>query len=202
MVAKLCSRSHGQPLPGVRSAAIISMSWAMSRDGVMGQPCRAGATVETRGDGRAQITLSCRALSLSSSPRKRRWPGRDPAIHNNCATGPSVAAALGLAARLEQEPAPLLGLVNEILQEARGRHVLMLVGDLVRLAHAVDLRLVVVHQLQQHVDGGHVALVVVLDALELGDLADRADGRAADLACALRQDVDAGAQLVALRVEL
>src|SRR5260370_33488893 len=35
MVAKLCSRSHGQPLPGVRSAAISSMRRAMSREGLM-----------------------------------------------------------------------------------------------------------------------------------------------------------------------
>src|SRR5215470_5521712 len=35
MVAKLCSRSHGQPDPGVRSAAMISMRAAMSRDGFM-----------------------------------------------------------------------------------------------------------------------------------------------------------------------
>src|SRR6202049_1720134 len=35
IVAKLCSRSHGQPLPGVRSAAIRSSSRAMSREGVV-----------------------------------------------------------------------------------------------------------------------------------------------------------------------
>src|SRR5689334_10317712 len=35
MVAKLCSRSHGQPEPGVRSAAMISRRAAMSRDGFM-----------------------------------------------------------------------------------------------------------------------------------------------------------------------
>ena len=32
MVAKFCSRSHGQPVPGVRSAAMISISRAMSRE--------------------------------------------------------------------------------------------------------------------------------------------------------------------------
>src|ERR1700693_4813867 len=35
IVSKLCSRSHGQPLPGVRSAAISSSSRAMSREGFM-----------------------------------------------------------------------------------------------------------------------------------------------------------------------
>src|SRR5438874_12310462 len=38
MVAKFCSRSQGQPVPGVRNAAMISMSRPMSRDGVMGHP--------------------------------------------------------------------------------------------------------------------------------------------------------------------
>jgi hypothetical protein len=63
-----------------------------------------------------------------------------------------MAAALGLAARFEQEPATFFGFVDEILQQAGGRYVLVLVGDLVGRAHGVDLRLVVVHELQQHVD--------------------------------------------------
>ena len=35
MVAKFCSKSHGQPVFGVRSAAMISISRAISREGVM-----------------------------------------------------------------------------------------------------------------------------------------------------------------------
>ena len=65
-----------------------------------------------------------------------------------------VAGSLGLAAGFEQEPAALFGFVNEILQKAGGRHVRVLVGDLVRHAHVVDLRLIVVHELQQHIDRG------------------------------------------------
>src|SRR5450631_3801792 len=34
-VAKFCSRSHGQPLPGVRSVAIISIRPEISREGGM-----------------------------------------------------------------------------------------------------------------------------------------------------------------------
>ena len=33
MVRKFCSRSHGQPLPGVRRAAMISIRREMSREG-------------------------------------------------------------------------------------------------------------------------------------------------------------------------
>src|SRR6267143_1575435 len=36
MVAKFCSRSHGQPLPGVRSVVMISIRREISREGVMG----------------------------------------------------------------------------------------------------------------------------------------------------------------------
>ena len=36
MVAKLCARSQGQPEPGVRSAAMISIRRAMSREGFTG----------------------------------------------------------------------------------------------------------------------------------------------------------------------
>src|ERR1700677_2292917 len=35
MLAKSCSRSHGQPLPGVRSVAMISIRREISREGVM-----------------------------------------------------------------------------------------------------------------------------------------------------------------------
>jgi hypothetical protein len=112
-----------------------------------------------------------------------------------------VAGSLGLAAGLEQEPAALFGFVDKILQKAGGRHVRVLVGDLVGHAHVVDLRLIVVHELQQHIDRGNVVLVVVLDPLQLRDMPDRADGGAADLACPLGQDIDAGCELFALLVE-
>src|SRR3990170_5602726 len=58
MVANVCSRSHGQPLPGVRRAAMISISPQMFRDGVI------AATSEVRGHG------TKRAL-----PRRPRAPG-------------------------------------------------------------------------------------------------------------------------------
>src|SRR5215831_15173894 len=95
---------------------------------------------------------------------------------------PLVAGPFGLTAGFEQEPAALFSFVDEILQKAGGGYVLVLVGDLVGLAHVADLGLVVVHELQQHVDGGNVVLVVVLDSLQLRDLADRPDRGAADLA--------------------
>src|SRR6267154_3411533 len=38
MLAKSCSRSHGQPEPGVRSAAMISRSREISREGIIEGP--------------------------------------------------------------------------------------------------------------------------------------------------------------------
>src|SRR5262245_30736795 len=130
MVAKLCSRSHGQPLPGVRSAAMMSMSRAMSRDGVMGHTCRDGGMGDTPGAPdarRAGHKLRCLAAPCPAAPtRETPMAGIEPGHPQQRRLGASVAAALGLAARPEQEPAALLGLVDEILQEARGRHVLVL----------------------------------------------------------------------------
>src|SRR5947199_4491134 len=48
IVSNFCSRSHGQPLPGLRSAAISSMSRAMSREGFM-PASRVGAGVPALG---------------------------------------------------------------------------------------------------------------------------------------------------------
>src|SRR5258706_11945256 len=158
MVSKLCCRSHGQPVRGARRAAMISMSRAMSREGVIARP----------------ISNQIQASWPGIARRKTRYAGMTAREHA------SVAGALGLAARLEQEPAALFRLVDEHLEEACGCYVFMLVGDLVRRAHVADVRLVVVHQLEQHVDRGYVILIVVLDALQLGDVTDRPDRCATD----------------------
>src|SRR5262244_3561609 len=54
MVAKLCSRSHGQPEPGVRSAAMMSISTEMSREGFMPASYQTGQAGATAGAGRTQ----------------------------------------------------------------------------------------------------------------------------------------------------
>ena len=66
---------------------------------------------------------------------------------------------------------------------------------------AADEILVVVAQLRQHVLRRHVGGVVVLDALQARDLADRVQRDAADLAHALGQRVGHGEDLIALLVE-
>ena len=55
MVWKVCSRSQGQPLPGVRSAAMISISRAMSREGFTGA---GGSGLWMAADGAGDATVA------------------------------------------------------------------------------------------------------------------------------------------------
>ena len=75
------------------------------------------------------------------------------------------------------------------------------VADLVRLTHRGGDMLVVLHQLAQHLARRDIVLVVVLDRLELCDLADRLHRGAADLADALGKLVGGGENRVRLLVE-
>src|SRR3546814_5437309 len=60
-----------------------------------------------------------------------------------------------LAARLEQEPRALLGLIGPVVEDAAGRVVLGVVDDVLGLAQRLDQLEVVVAQLDQHVVGLH-----------------------------------------------
>src|SRR5438067_1566765 len=70
-----------------------------------------------------------------------------------------------------------------------------------RVAHRSDERLVVFHQLAQHVARRDEGLVVILETLQLYDMLDGADGAAADFANALRHSVCYGGKLRCLFVE-
>src|ERR1700678_79523 len=100
MVAKVCSRSHGQPVFGVRSAAMISRRRSMSREGVM---------IDSR--------------------LKRELPdgvgGRDY-VGGAVNQRRSVTGLVDFAAGLEREPYASLGLVNEVFEEARRGHILVI----------------------------------------------------------------------------
>ena len=66
-----------------------------------------------------------------SSALKTSMAGRGgPAIAQNRGSA-LVPRSIRLAARFEQEPATLLGLVDEDLEQARGRHVLVIIDQLV-----------------------------------------------------------------------
>src|SRR5580693_3404527 len=48
MVAKFCSRSHGQPVFGVRSAAMMASRRSISREGIIGGSRKFARTVSDR----------------------------------------------------------------------------------------------------------------------------------------------------------
>ena len=69
------------------------------------------------------------------------------------------------------------------------------------LAHGSGDFLVVVHQLAQHLPRRDIALVVVFEGLQLGDLTDRAQRGAADLANPLGDLVGRAEYLLRLLIE-
>ena len=103
-----------------------------------------------------------------------------------------------LTARLEQEPGAALGFVDEGLQQAGGTEILVIVGELVGLAHRRRHVLVVFHQFAQHLARRYVVFVVVLDGLQLPDLPDRAHRGAAELAYPFGKLIGGGEDRVGL----
>src|SRR5215831_2559554 len=87
------------------------------------------------------------------------------------------------AGRLEQEPGTTLGLVDPVLEQARGQ------------------LLVIVAQLRKHIQRRDEVSVVVQDSLQAADVADRVQRSAADLADALGDGVGGRENLLALLVE-
>src|SRR5579872_406216 len=109
MVEKFCSRSQGQPVFGVRSAAMISRSRSISREGVI-----------------QGILIGSRRSDANLSEAKS---GRDGAAKT------PILVGLVRAGGLEQEPGTTLGLIDVGFQKARRGDVLVLVRDFVCLAH-------------------------------------------------------------------
>src|SRR5581483_5046353 len=72
-----------------------------------------------------------------------------------------MAGGIPPAARLVQEPDAPLGLVDPYFEQARSRHVVLLVAEIVRFAHDPDQRLVVAPELGQHIERIDVIGVVV-----------------------------------------
>src|SRR5690242_14760381 len=108
MVAKFCSRSQGHPVFGVRSAAMISRRRERSREGVIARIPN-GSALPKRNDQCGASRIGRSVQSFGGLPR-----GLMPAVGR-------------VAARLEQEPGPALGGVDEVFEQARGGNVLVLV---------------------------------------------------------------------------
>ena len=148
----------------------------------------------------AMQQVGARALKQLGPALVKRASYAPPAIAATSGPRPRPIA-LGPPSRLEQEPHALLGLVDPVLDQAGGGDVAMLVGDLMEDAHVLEQLLVVVAQLGQHVGRRYVLGVVVEHALQALDVADRLDGRGAELAHPLGDDVGHGVDLGRLVVE-
>src|SRR6201986_3101832 len=112
MGAKFCSRSHGQPVLGVRNAAMIASRRPISREGVI-----------------TRILIGPRTTNADPiRGKKPPRPYRPRVIHRWRLTPPVVGSR---TARFEQEPNAPLGLIDKILQNARRRHIVVLVAELV-----------------------------------------------------------------------
>src|ERR1700733_634764 len=182
MVAKFCSRSHGQPVFGVRSAAMMASKRSISREGVMKALAMFARTYQT--------------LVIAGSTAASR-----PGVLHRIALRDDGRLFVCRASCLEQEPGAPLGAVDKVLQKTRGCRVVVLFGKLVTFAHRGRDVLVVVHQFAQHIVRGNKRVVVVGDRLQLRNMTDRAEGRAADPAPALRQLVRRREDLFGLLVE-
>src|SRR6266699_5387462 len=72
MVEKFCSRSHGQPLTGVRSWAMISIRHEISREGVMDGP--RPVAIRLYAARRAPVPAPCAVFSTGSVLFGPSWP--------------------------------------------------------------------------------------------------------------------------------
>ena len=115
--------------------------------------------------------------------------------------GHDAMSLLHGAARLEQEPGAPLRAVDEVLQQPRGRRILVFFRELMTFAHGRRDHLVVGHQFAQHLVGRDKRFIVVLDVLQLGNVADGAERGAADVADALGDVVGRSQNLLGLLVE-
>ena len=107
----------------------------------------------------------------------------------------SASRLVAPPARLEQEPDPLFGLVDPVFQEARGRHIAVLVANAVRPAYVRCLHVVAAGS--ANISRGNNRHRCP-DALQAGDMSDRAQRRAAELPHTLGYRVGSGVDLASL----
>lgn len=95
----------------------------------------------------------------------------------------------------------MLGLVDPILNQARAGEIAALITKLVCPTEADRQTPIIFQKLRKHVLGRDICLVIVGDALNSRDVADRMQGRSADLPHALRNRIGRSEYLLTLLVE-
>jgi len=92
-------------------------------------------------------------------------------------------------------------LIDPDFQQARGSNIVVLVAQAMRLAQACRQLLIVIAQFGEHVHRRDKVRIVVQNALQAADVADRMQGRAPDLANAFGDRIGRREDLVALFVQ-
>src|SRR5688500_13079257 len=105
------------------------------------------------------------------------------------------------AARLEKEPHALFRLMDPLVEEIYRRDIAVLPAEAVNLAHRVDERPVVLHELTHHVARRDERFIAVIQALQLRDVSDGPNRRPAEHAYALGDDVRHGKDIFGLLLE-
>src|SRR5882724_2762051 len=112
-----------------------------------------------------------------------------------------MTTAVAATRRLEEEPHAAFRLVDPGLDQAGTRHIPMSVAESVRFAKTRRELFVVVAQLCKHIERRNVLRIVVRNALEAGNVADRTQCRSADLAYALGDAVGGREDLIGLLIQ-
>ena len=100
-----------------------------------------------------------------------------------------------------QEPNATLRLVDPDFDETGRADIVMLIAELVRLAHEFDQPLIVGGQLEHHICGRDGRFVVVLQTLVVGYVTDRSKRTSPEFACALGNVVCHAEDLLGLFVQ-
>ena len=105
---------------------------------------------------------------IAGEPSSVRWPVR-PREQRSCLIIPAVDNS----ARLKEKPGSFFCLVDKILKYAGCGHIAISGGHFMSFSHIDGKRLVVFHQFTKHVDRRNEILLVVFDATQSCNMADR-----------------------------
>ena len=147
-------------------ALALAAGRARRRCGLGGGACRRGLESGHMGPGRA--AMARRALAIRGDAGGGAGAGA-----RRLRLGVIGPVGDPCRARLVQEPHAPLGLVDEILEKARGRDIVVLVADLVGLAHRGDHALIVLAQFGEHIERIDIGRVIVGEPLMARNVADR-----------------------------
>src|SRR5579872_5639567 len=115
--------------------------------------------------------------------------------------GRSARTALGCSSGFEEEPDALFRFVYPVLQQTCGRYVVRFAAEVVNFAHLGKNRPVVFAQFGEHIERIDILRIVIAEALQAANVADRSNRSATDFAHALGDIVGHRKNLAGLLIE-